>query len=138
MKALSLDLRERIVAACDRGDQTEQQIADRFEVSLGMVKKLLKQRRRIGDISAQYHRCGGKAKIFQEHKDRMKQLLEERPDMTLDEIREACGLCCTLSAIHIVLKKMGLTYKKRRSEPVSRTAMISPRHAESGAENKES
>lgn len=112
MKALSLDLRERIVAACDRGEQTQQQIADRFAVSLGMIKKLLKQRRRIGDISAQYHRCRGKTKISPEQKDLMRQRLEERPDITLAELRDKCRLSCTLPAIHKVLKKMGFTYKK--------------------------
>jgi len=138
MRALSLDLRERIVAACDRGDQTQQQVADRFQVSLGMVKKLLKQRRRIGDLCAQYHRCKGKTKILPEHQQLMKQLLEERPDMTLHELREACELSCTLPAIHSVLKKMGLTYKKRRSGPASRIAKISPEHAETGIEDKAS
>jgi transposase len=138
MKALSLDLRTRIVAACDRGEQTQQQVADRFEVSLGMVQKLLKQRRRIGDLSAQYQRCGGKTKIFPEHQELMRNLLQERPDMTLGELRDACGLSCTLPAIHGVLNKMGLTYKKRRSVPVSKTAKTSPKSAGSGAEGKAS
>ena len=53
MRALSLDLRERIVAACDRGTAIQRQIAERFEVSLGMVKKpdlTLKQLRDAIDV----------------------------------------------------------------------------------------
>jgi transposase len=48
MKTLSLDLQERIVAAYDAGYDTREAVAGRFRVSVGMVKKLLQQRRRIG------------------------------------------------------------------------------------------
>ena len=41
MAALSLDLRQRIISTCDRGEGTQEQIARRFGVSYGMVKKLL-------------------------------------------------------------------------------------------------
>ena len=122
MRILSLDLRERIISACDRGGQTRQEVADRFEVSLGMVDKLLRQRRLTGDIGSRYHRCGGKAKILDEHREHMRELLEERPDMTLEELRGAVGVDCTVQAIHYVLKKMGFTYKKRRYGPASATA----------------
>jgi transposase len=47
-KTLSLDLRQRILACCDEAKLTRQQIADRFCVSLGMVKKLLAQRKKTG------------------------------------------------------------------------------------------
>ena len=48
-KQISLDLRERIVAACDAQEGTREEVAKRFKVSLGMVKKLLAQRARTGD-----------------------------------------------------------------------------------------
>jgi transposase len=40
MNALSIDLRERILAACDKENATREQVAKRFRVSLGMVKNL--------------------------------------------------------------------------------------------------
>lgn len=46
----SLDLRERIVAARDKG-YTREQVAQRYGVSLGIVKKLLQQRRHPGICS---------------------------------------------------------------------------------------
>ncbi|MCW5550220.1 MAG: integrase core domain-containing protein [Opitutaceae bacterium] len=55
MKTLSLDLRERIVVAYYAKDSTREMVAARFRVSLGMVKKLLQQRRRLGEIGAQHH-----------------------------------------------------------------------------------
>jgi len=41
MRTLSLDLRERIVAAYDGQQGTREEVAQRFGVSVGMVKKLL-------------------------------------------------------------------------------------------------
>jgi transposase len=52
----------------------------------------------------------------------MRTLLSKKPDLTLKELREALELDCTLPAIHYALSRMGLTYKKRRSGPVSKTA----------------
>ena len=46
MRALSIDLHERIVAAYDGGGQTQKEVAQRFCVSEFTVKKLLRQRRR--------------------------------------------------------------------------------------------
>ena len=122
MRALSLDLRERIVIACDRGDATQQQVAERFEVSLGMVKKLLKQRRRTGDLTVRYHACGPKPKIQPSHRMQLRALLVKKPDLTLKQLRDAIDVDCTIQAIHYVLADMGLTYKKRPSEPANKTA----------------
>ena len=48
----SLDLRERILDTYDAGEGTREDVARRFRVSLGMVKKLLQQRRHTADIAA--------------------------------------------------------------------------------------
>ena len=63
MRTLSLDLRERILASYDHEEGTREEIADRFRVSLGMVKKLLQQRRRTGHIGPRHHFSGRKPMI---------------------------------------------------------------------------
>jgi len=85
-----------------------------------MVKKLLQQRRRTGDIRPRHRFSGRKPVILNEHRSRMKQLLGKRPDMTLTELRSALGLACTLPAIHYALADMNLTYKKRLSAPANK------------------
>ena len=115
MATLSQDLRERIVAAYDRGDGTRQQVADRYEVSLGMVKKLLQQRRRTGDIAPRHRYSGRKPKITAKDQRKLKRLVRDHPDMTLEELRDAIGVDCTLPAIHYALGRMGLSLKKSRS-----------------------
>jgi transposase len=119
MATISLDLRKRILKAYDLGDVTRDQVARRFDVSLGMVKKLIQQRRHTGSIEPGHHRSGRKPIILGSHRRELRSLLAKNPDLTLEEIRAHLGLDCTIQAIHYVLADMGLTYKKRRSVPRS-------------------
>jgi transposase len=131
-ETVSVDLRRRILKVYDQGRSTREEVATRFEVSLGMVKKLLQQRRHTGDIAPRHHRSGRKRKILASHERQLRTLLKNKPDMTLEELHAALGLDCTLPAIHYTLERMGLSYKKRRSVPASRTALMSPKPAGNG------
>jgi transposase len=131
-RTISLDLRERVLAAYDAGEGTREDVARRFRVSLGMVKKLLQQRRRTGDIAPRHHRAGRRPLIMTSHQKQMRMLLAQKPDLTLMELRKAVGLGCSLQAIHVVLVKMELTYKKRRSAPPNKTGQTLPVPAGSG------
>src|SRR3954468_4479212 len=133
MATLSLDLRTRILASYDQSEGTREDIAKRFRVSLGMVKKLLQQRRKTGEIGHRHARSGSKPKILPAHHQQMKSLLAQKPDLTLAELRAALQLECTLPAIHYALAALGLTYKKRRSVPASRTGRTSPNTGKSGS-----
>lgn len=125
MKTLSLDLRERILAAYDQEEGTREDVANRFRVSLGMVKKLLQQRRRTGHVGPRHHHSGRKPLIVAEHHAHLRRLLDKKPDLTLKELRAATGLTCTLPAIHYALQKLELTYKKRRCTPANKLAQMS-------------
>lgn len=122
MVTLSLDIRQRILDCYDEGKYTREVVAKRFCVSVGMVKKLLQQRRDIGEIGPLHWRAGRKPTVTRRHKDHMREIIDSRPDATLAELREALGLECSLTAIHNALSGMGMTYKKRRSGRANRTA----------------
>ena len=124
MRTLSLDLRERILAAYDNQEGTRAEMALRFRVSLGMVKKLLQQRRRTGSIAPRHHLAGRKPTILPVHRHQFRSLLTKKNDLTLKELRDAAGLRCSLQAVHVVLGKMGLTYKKRPSAPANKSDPI--------------
>jgi transposase len=124
-QTISLDLRERILAAYDAGEGTREDVARRFLVSLGMVKKLLQQRRHTGCIAPRHHRAGRRPRIVATRQLRMRALLGRKPDLTLKELRSAMELDCSLQAIHVVLRKMGLTYKKRLSAQPNKAAQTS-------------
>jgi hypothetical protein len=90
VKPLSLDLRERILASYDNLEGTRQEIADRYRMPLGVVKKLLQLRRRTGNIGARHAYSGRKhliGLIVQAHEDQMRSLLGQKPHMTLKEPR---------------------------------------------------
>ena len=125
MKTTSLDLRKRILACYDTGKETRVSVAKRFCVSLGMVKKLLCQRKAIGEIDNLYHRVGRKPEISQADKMRMAQAIEKRPDITLAELRKRLGLSCSIVTVHNALASMDMTYKKRPSRRASRTGRTS-------------
>jgi len=131
-----LDLRERIVAAYEAKEGTREEVAKRFKVSLGMVKKLLRQKSRTGDLAVRYSYCGRKAKLEPEHGQALRKLVQKQPDVTLVEIKEQLGLNFTIGAIHWVLGRMGLTYKKRPFTRPNKTGPISPKRAASGSEAK--
>jgi transposase len=85
MGTISLDLRERILASYDQKEGNREEIASRYRVSLGMVKKLLQQRRRTGDIAPRHRFSGPKPRILSSHEQQMKLLLARKPDLTLAE-----------------------------------------------------
>ena len=136
MRTISLDLRERILACYDNDEGTRAEVADRFRVSLGLVKKLLQQRRRTGDIAPRHRYSGRKPMIVTTHRSQLRTLLAKKNDLTLKELRGATGLQCSLQAINVVLAKMGLTYKKRHSGPASKTVPTSPGRAGAGANSR--
>ena len=130
MDTISTDLRERIVGAYDRGDGTREQIAERYDVSLGFVKKLLQQRQRTGDIAPRHRFSGRKPKITHQHQQRLRRLVHDHPDMTLEELRDAVGIDCTLQAVYYVLLRMNLPLKKdapaRRTESSRHSTVACP------------
>ena len=135
-KTLSLDLRERIVEAYDAKEGTREEVARRFKVSLGMVKKLLSQRAKTGELAARHRFSGRKARLMALHGAQLKSLVAKQPDATLVEIKQRLGLSCTVAAIHVILTKMGLTYKKRRCMQPNKHAPTSPGSAKTGSASK--
>ena len=88
-RTISLDFRERVLAAYDAGEGTREDIARRFRVSLCMVRKLIQQRRHTGDIAPRHPRAGRKPVIVAGHQRQMRSLLGKKPDLTLKELRSA-------------------------------------------------
>ncbi len=59
MRAYSVDLRERVVRACDEGELTRPEVAEAMGVSLSFVTKLLRRRARTGSVAPK-PRAGGR------------------------------------------------------------------------------
>ena len=122
MAAYSMDLRERVIAAYDRGDGSSRQLAEVFDVSASWIRKLLRLRRERGSIAAIEYTPGPKRKLTDRHIDRICKLLTEEPDLTAEEVRRRLRLPLSASRVSAILLKMGLTRKKSLSCPPSSSA----------------
>ncbi len=106
----SIDLRERVIAACDAGGRPED-VGPAFQVSPRVVYKWLQLRRETGGISPRSGKRGPKPKLGAHH-ERLRRLVREKPDATLEELRGKLPVLVSVSTIWTVLKALGLSLKK--------------------------
>lgn len=125
MKAYSMDIRRRVLAACDAGHGTSE-VARRFDVSPAWVRRLKQRRRETGSITPGSG-GGDRRSVFKgDSQQWLKRTLQQQPDLTLEQLqrrsREQMGIVCSLMAISRALQRMGWSFKKRRFVPANRTA----------------
>jgi transposase len=116
-----MDLRERVVAACDEETDTRAEVAEQFSVSRSWIRRLLQRRRRDGPIAPRPHGGGQKPAFDDAGLGRLRDAVAARPDATPDELRQAVAVGCGITAVHDALRRLGLTRKKSRPAPPSRT-----------------
>ena len=138
-KAYSDDLRVRIVRAVD-GGASRRSTAAKFEVSVSFVIRLVQQWRATG--SARVRGTGGRPRHrLEPHADLVDRLLAAKRDITLEELRSALageGVAVSRSGVDRYLKARGLTRKKRRRTPPSRSGPTSLLPALPGASGRAS
>src|SRR5262249_10762808 len=130
MRSYSIDLRERVVAACDRGEGTREQIAKRFCVSVAWVYKLLARRRETGSIAPRPHGGGQPPALPRDSAERLRKAGADRPDATPAALRAAPreggggapGAAGGTGGVSGARGGRGLPRKKSPSGPPSRTA----------------
>ena len=129
--AHSQDLRDRVLAAYDRGMQTKQ-IAEVFAVSASWARRAKQRRRETGETTA---RSRGGVTVVKIDMDRLRELVREQPDATTRQLHARLGIDCSESAVGMALRRLGLSFKKRRCTPRSGTARTSPNAASPGNAN---
>lgn len=125
MKALSMDLRERILAAVLEGNESMPKIAVRFSVSHKVVQKLKYQWRDLGTLEPQTHKVGRKRLLSDKQCARLGELVRNDPSLTLEQLRSKLRVECCLQTIWLELRRQGLTHKKRHSMPASKSEATS-------------
>ena len=117
----SLDLRKRIVAAVERGVETNRAIAALFGVHESFIYKLLRQQRERGDLAPLPHGGGASAKLTDADLLLLFDLVAATPDATLAELgqqlQKKTRLKVSQSTICRGLQTLTLTVKKRPSAP---------------------
>jgi transposase len=116
MKAYSIDLRERIVAAVDAG-QPQSAVAQRFEVSVATIGNYLRLRRQTGGLAPR-PRAGGQPEIGPDRDPLLLAQLRADPDATLAQHCATWaaeqGQVVSVSTLWRAIERTGWTYKKRR------------------------
>ena len=87
MKAYSLDLRERVAAACQQPSRTIGAVAAQFSVSVSFVEKLLRRQRTSGSLAPLPLRGGPAPYLDASSRAEVVACLRQQPDATLDELR---------------------------------------------------
>jgi transposase len=113
MRAYSMDLRQRVVRAMDEGPQTQVAVAQRFGVSTRWIRTLLRRRQQTGSIAPKPHAGGQPRKLDGEALDQLRQQLQDHPDATLQELRQACGVLGSLMCVWRALRRLKVTLKKK-------------------------
>jgi transposase len=113
MRPYSMDLRQRIAAAIDHGEGSFRAIARRFRVSLSFSARLLRRRRQAGTLEPKPHGGGHPPALDHVGQERLRELVRQHPDATLDELRQQLGVPCSRSALARALEKLKLTRKKK-------------------------
>src|SRR3954454_8949550 len=109
----SQDLRERILETVRRGAGSLRQIARRFLVSVSLVTRLLRAHRGTGSLDPKPHGGGHPAALGPEDLERLRELVGQQPDATLEELRQGLGASCSTMTISRALRKLGLPRKKK-------------------------
>ena len=126
-KALSLDLRERGVAAVAAG-ASRRAAAARFGVSVSSSIRWCTQLRERGSLFPGPLGGDRRSAVIEAHAARILGLLEERADITLTEIQAelaSVGVKTSIGTIWRFFARHAITRKKRRRTPPSRTARTS-------------
>jgi transposase len=113
MRAYSLDLRQRIVAAVDAAEGTLADIAHLFHVSVSCITRLLQRRREAGSLAPKPHAGGPRPKLTAHDEQRLLALLHQQPDATLTELRDRLGVPCSIMTIARALRRHRITRKKK-------------------------
>src|SRR5258707_15290366 len=117
------DLRRKFLLAYDRGEDTLEELADRFLVSVGWAKKISAQRNRSGQAERVPHQAGRKWRAGAEAQRQVMDWVASKPDLTLAQLQarlynEAGISLCRGRVLHL-LKKLGLGPEKSHSTPQS-------------------
>lgn len=121
MKAYALDLRQRMIAAVERG-MRQRAVAELFGVSLSTVKRLAAKHRAGHDLAPQSS-PGRPRTITPEHHARLTDQLAADPDATTQEQaahwNATTGMAVSARTMRRAIRRLGWTRKKSRWVPAS-------------------
>lgn len=111
MKFASAEIREKAVRAYLDGKGTARQLADIFGYTPATIFNWVRAYRQTRQLAAKPN--GHRKSCFSnEELAKLKEIVLETPDITLQEIKTRFNKSCCLAAICRILVKLGFSYKK--------------------------
>ena len=114
---LSIDLRERVIAAYRKGEGSCSNLARRFSISDDSVRRYISKFESTGSVKPEPHGGGMPAVVGIDAVDELAAVLAKKPDATLDQMvvtyKKLHGKAVTRSAIHRALHRFGVSSKKK-------------------------
>jgi transposase len=130
MQAYSLDLRQRVVRAYERGHDSIATVAECFSVSIGFVKKMLHLKRTTGELAPRGHGGGRRSSLTPRQRQLLGRKVRAQNDISLAELQgilqESEGVNVHVSTICRALSQLDLPHKKRALPPQSATTTREP------------
>jgi transposase len=130
-RAYSNDLRRKFLQAYDEGEDTLEELAEQFRVSLGWAKKISARRTRTGEVEAPVWRHGPVSRVTAEVQEWIRRQIRAQPDTTLqelcDQLEKAKHVRLSMGRMWLALRQLGLPLKKKRSTHKSK--IVKPRSA---------
>lgn len=126
-KALSLDLRQRVVAAVRDDGLSHRAAAARFRVSAASISRWRALERQSGDLRPGPLGGDRRSGAIEAHTETILRTFETRRDMTIEELRTelaSLGLRFGYGTLWRFFARHPLTRKKRQRMPTSRPALM--------------
>jgi len=119
-KPYSQDLRERVVAAVAEG-KTRHAAAAQFKVSVSSAVRWMQRWEASGTVAAKP--TGGSTSPLEQHEAVLRAVVEEQPDLTLDEFCAVLGerkIATSRVSLHRFFERHELSFKKNAARQRTR------------------
>ncbi len=130
--AYSMEFRRAVARAYDECGSSDQ-VAEELGCSGSWVRRLIQRRGLTGSLAPLASRLPDNRVLADADLGRLRDLIAARPDLTLAELAAELGGKASVPTVWRATRRLGLTLKKSRRTPPSRTGRTSRNAATGGS-----
>ena len=123
MEAYPRKIRDLVLDAYEQGEQTGE-IAEKYKVSPSWSRRVKQRLRECGSREAIQQKHGFDPKLGERERKELAKFVEQKPDATLDELKQQLSKPVSVSTICRALRQMNLTLKKSRCTPANKIGQM--------------